>query len=123
MTIGPHQGKELELMLNGTKKRAAFGDIIPQNGHISEDIIPEDKFAPYVTDGTLIRFENEIGTDSGTLKHVCFTLPDEEWRAKTYLWLREQITLKTLEYEDSHDRIFGRLLGYTDKDIQHFLDK
>jgi hypothetical protein len=38
--IGPHEGKELELMLAGKKHLAAFGDIIP-----------EKKFPPYVENG------------------------------------------------------------------------
>ena len=123
MKIGPHEGKELELMLAGQKQLAAFGDIIPKHGSIPEYIIPEQKFAPYIKEGTFIRFENITDTNHGMLKHVCFTPPKEAWRAKTYLWLREQITLKTLKYEDAHDWIFGRLLGYSDQDIQLFLRK
>jgi hypothetical protein len=42
--IGPHEGQELELMLAGKKRLAAFGDIIPENGIINEQIIPEKNY-------------------------------------------------------------------------------
>lgn len=122
MTIGPHEGTELKRMLAGDKPLAAFGDIIPNDGSIPEEIIPERQFAPYVENGTILRFENVINLPNKKLMYVCFTLSNEEWRAKTYMWLREQISLKALKYDDAHDWVFGRLLGYSDKDIQHFLD-
>ncbi len=44
--IGPHEGEELELMLAGKKHLAIFHDAIPEDGYISEDIIPEQALAP-----------------------------------------------------------------------------
>lgn len=46
MMIGPHEGRELELMLVGQKCLAAFGDIVPENGIIAEHIIPEKNLNP-----------------------------------------------------------------------------
>ncbi|HMA16509.1 MAG TPA: hypothetical protein VKP12_17100, partial [Kiloniellaceae bacterium] len=50
--IGPHEGRELELMLAGTKPLAMFGDAV---GSAQE--VPEDDFAPYVAEGRIVRRE------------------------------------------------------------------
>jgi|GEM_PF-4142683 len=39
--VGPHEGRELELMLTRDKKLALFGDIVWKDGTIAETIIPE----------------------------------------------------------------------------------
>lgn len=58
--IGPHEGKELELMLQGIKRLAMFHDIVPAKGGISEEIIPERAFARYIEQGEIIRFSRDI---------------------------------------------------------------
>lgn len=121
MAIGPHQGKELELMLAGHKSLAAFGDIIPEDGIIDEIIIPEKAFAPYVQTGQVIRFEKIIiNRLNDPIKNVCFTLPNEEWRALAYLWIREQTYTKKMPDDAASDTMIGRLLGYSEADIAEF---
>lgn len=122
--IGPHQGKELELMLTGTKKLAMFHDYVPEDGSaIAEDIIPEATFAPYVESGTIIRIARDIeDTRTGRIvRYVCFTPPDEEWRAQTLLWLREAVFNGLFPPDDVVDIMTGRLLGYKEKDIAGFI--
>lgn len=124
--IGPHEGKELELMLAGKKHLAAFGDVLPDDGSkIHEQIIPEEKFAPYVKSGAIKRFEQRIFVQKRDyeLMHVCFTTPGNEWRAQTFLWLREMVHTDRIPYDDAIDVIIGRLLGYCEPDIQEFLSK
>ena len=123
MTIGPHEGRELELMLSGQKHLAAFGDIIPDKGDIPENIIPEKAFAPYVQSGQILRLENTVKrkSDFQKMRHVCFVLPEYEWKAHTYLWLRAQIHSGEITYETSHDIIFGKLLSYSQNDISEFI--
>lgn len=121
--IGPHEGKELSLMLEGKKPLAAFSDIIPDNGKIVEEIIPEALFQPYVTNGQINRHERQFETPMGTMKAVCFTLPNEDWRAKSYCFFREKIHKKEIEYTGTMDVIFGNLLGYSYDDIQDFINQ
>ena len=120
--IGPHEGKELELMLKGEKKLAAFGDSIPDEGEIAEEIIPENAFSPYVESGQIKRFERifRSAKHGHLIKNVCFTLPSEEWRAQTYLWLRESVHTDQMPYDNSIDVTIGRLLGYSEDDINEF---
>ncbi len=123
--IGPHEGKELELMLKGDKKLAAFGDVLSAGEEISEEIIPEQAFSPYVQSQQIKRFERifQPADSDNLIKNVCFTLPKEEWRADTYLWLRESVHTNQMPYDNSIDIIIGRLLGYSEEDIQEFVAK
>lgn len=120
--IGPHEGQELELMLAGKKRLAAFSDVIPEDGHISEIIIPEQKFKPYVDTGLIHRYsEDHLLTDGHILRHVCFTVLGEEWRARAYIFIRKKLHSKEVDYTDSIDRLIGFLLDYSKEDIEHFL--
>ncbi len=123
--IGPHEGRELDLMLTGKKFLAAFGDIVPPTGQIDEAIIPEQKFSPYVKNGALRRFEKQLF--SGRLRqpmlYVCFVIPGHEWRAETFFGLREMVHSGEWPADDATDIIIGRLLGYSQEDIDHFIHK
>jgi len=122
--IGPHEGKELELMLSGEKHLAAFGDIIPVDGEIHELIIPEKKFKPYVDSGEIIRYTEDHQTQNNqTMRYVCFTTPPEIWRAHAYIFIRKRLYSKEVDYTDSIDRLIGYLLGYHADDIEDFLNQ
>ena len=124
--IGPHEGKELELMLAGKKHLAYFGDAIPADGSpISEDIIPEQRFAPYVQNGTLKRFEQQFPwpEQKRTLQHVCFTTPGHEWRAELCFCLHKALFAHNMPVDAAFEFIVGRLLGYSDDDICEIVKK
>ena len=122
MTIGPHQGRELGLMLSGEKKLAVFGDIIPPDGDINETIIPEQAFAPHVFAEQVVRIEKIFpATDGKSYKSVCFTLPGEEWRAHFYNWYSERLFSEEHTYSVFDEFIIGELLGYKKEDIEHFI--
>jgi hypothetical protein len=120
--IGPHEGRELELMLKGRKPMAFFHDVLTEYG-ISEEIIPEKKFLPYLSAGKLIRLSADIGDiKSGKLiRCVCFAMPGEEWRARFLLWFKTEFFSRRMQYHPSHDVMIGKLLGYSDEDIQDFI--
>lgn len=52
--IGPHEGKELDLMLSGEKHLAAFVMIADEEP--DERIIPEQAFNKPVQNGQIIKF-------------------------------------------------------------------
>lgn len=121
--IGPHEGRELELMLTGVKKLASFTDVIPSNGIIAEEIIPEVAFAPYVQANKILRIAKEF-KNNGTnhvIRCVCFTLPGQEWRAHCLLWMKERL-FSGIKSDDADTVFEGRLLGYSEADIQSFLN-
>lgn len=121
--IGPHVGRELELMLAGEKKLAYFSDVVPENGGILEEIIPENAFAPHVAAGDIIRFAKDetCAKTSHLVRSVCFTLPGEEWRAAFAFWLQEERANGIYRGDNSDDVVFGRVLGYSLQEIHAFL--
>ncbi len=123
--IGPHEGKELDLMLSGAKKLAVFHDAIQENQRPPEAIIPEQTFAPYVDNGTFTRIEYLVRDAKNGLDilYVCFTPPDETWRAKAFLWIKEQTFNRKRQQDDADDITIGRLLGYSESDIADYTGK
>jgi hypothetical protein len=123
--IGPHEGKELELMLAGKKPLAAFYDELPTDGKISEEIIPEKAFHPYVLNGIIKRLSEDVTLfkDKSIVRVVCFCLPDEEWRARFLLWLKRETYSGRISHDSSHEYIIGGLLGYETADIEDFVKK
>lgn len=123
--IGPHEGKELELMLAGKKKLAIFHDALIDDRNIPEDIIPEKAFAPYVAKGAIKRLSQDTPVvKSGSIIHyVCFTLPGEEWRAEFFIWLKSKTLKGEIPNDHAHDVVIGKLLGYKDSDIEDYLSQ
>ncbi len=116
-----HTDRELELMLEGRKPLAMFYEelsCLPD-----EEIIPENMFAPYVTNGKFIRreividgsFSSKLGRET-QIKYVLFSQKEEEWRINAMILLKEQHE-KTLEWNETCERIESALLGYTEDEI------
>lgn len=116
--IGPHEGRELALMLAGTKPLAMFVDVVP-----SRFVFPDDDFEPYVAAGCLIKRDFLSQTSDGRhqVRHLFFALPGEEWR------ITEAYAVSVNEAEPGSEkaladiRRLGQLLGYSDHNIQRFL--
>ena len=122
--IGPHQGKELELMLAGEKHMAIFCDAIGKDGNISEEIIPEQAFAPHVESGKILRFCSEEYDPSHKIivRKVYFTTKGNEWRVQALAWMLEECIAKRRPFDDAYEYFVGRLLGYSEEDIQHYIE-
>lgn len=119
--IGPHEGKELELMLAGEKHLAVYHDVIRPGYEIPETVIPEDAFSSYVKKGTILRFSQEFSVQGSTIRYVCFTTPSQSWRAHAFLWIKQEGFLGTRPFDEAYEYFIGRLLGYEESDIAHFL--
>lgn len=119
--IGPHQGRELELMLKGKKHFALFHDAIPSNGLIPEDIIPEKTFAPYVSNGTMYRSSKDHNDGTHTIRYVCFTTSGHEWRAHAFFYFHEEAMSGRRPFDEAYEYFVGRLLGYAEDDIADYI--
>ncbi len=108
---GPHENKELELMLSGEKPVA---------------LLSYDKlinFKPYINKNQL----THVGNVKGFARHKLYiiTLPGQEWRGRQIINIFNIITkMSTFPYgKDSikyHIKL-GLLLGYSKEDIKHFI--
>lgn len=116
--VGPHELRELELMLAGTKPAAMFGEAIQ-----FRDILPEDDFAPHVAAGRIIKREYYwYDQKSGhSFVEIYYALPSEEWRIDALHELHLVAWHKLRSWTDDDDRATGHLLGYTDAEINDFL--
>ncbi len=111
-----HTGRELELMLSGRKPLAMF---YAESLELpSEEIVPEDAFAPYVQTGLILRKDIEL-TDTApsgittNLKYVFYALPGQEWRIQMMIVLKRALYASG-GWSEPCERIEGTLLGYTD---------
>lgn len=112
-------------MLAGEKKLAMFCDLLVPGVAIAEEIIPEKKFAPHVKAHRITRWEEIIYSAKveKNIKFVFFTLPDEEWRAHTIVWIKRETYAHRRPYDKTDDIVIGRLLGYSEEEIATFTNK
>ncbi|WP_033068948.1 hypothetical protein [Thalassospira australica] len=114
--IGPHNDRELELMLAGTKPMAMFSDAV----HVS-DYFPDADFASHVKSGRIIRVEEIIPRPPHEMRYLFFALPGEEWRIKEALVMCRNLCAGTVKDHDADSARMGELLGYSAEDIEAFL--
>jgi hypothetical protein len=121
--IGPHEGRELELMLAGKKPLALFYDTIPECG-----VIPEQEFAPHVKSGKVVMSERIFHSSEEdapeampSVRVVLYAPPNETWRIDKVLGLMEKALFHRGWPNDDDDVQLGRLLGYTEEEIGNYL--
>jgi hypothetical protein len=116
-----HTGRELRLMLAGEKPMSVFSKRHPSpSEEPNADVQP---FAKWVESGRLTRFEEIVfdGDDRTTgIAYAMYTLPDESWRAKAYVVLKRAGARSG--WGAGMERVEGLLLGYTDRQIDIYLD-
>ena len=116
---GPHEGRELELMLTGNKPLALFFDTIPECG-----VIPEQEFAPYVKSGKVViseRIFNSSEEAIPSVRVVFYAPPEEIWRIDQALGLMEKALFQRGRPNDDDDVQLGCLLGYSEEEIGQYL--
>ncbi|MFC3675438.1 hypothetical protein [Ferrovibrio xuzhouensis] len=116
--VGPHDDRELALMLAGRKPAAMFYDVVPA----SIDL-PEADFAPHVTAGRLVRREEiYAGRDGGrAMRYVYYVLPGEMQRLEQLHAINAAIYSGQRQATEADDIEIGRLLGYTEAEIAAYV--
>lgn len=119
--VGPHEGRELDLMLAGKKPMAYFSEFL-----FADFEWPDAEFDPYVKTGQIVKREFiEYSSYKGAQKEVrflYFALPSAAGRIEEAHRIR-MADLKTRDPVESKkaDIAFGRLLGYTEHEINTYL--
>lgn len=119
--IGPHEGRELELMLAGIKPLAMFNDDIPEDMEA-----PEISFDPYVSEGRFIKQEITLPilTSNGScLRYYFYVLPGEEWRLLRIIEIQRGFFEGGVQTTQELETEIGRLLGYDEADIETFIKR
>jgi len=119
--IGPHEGRELALMLAGTKPLAKFNDDLPP-----EMEPPELSFDPHVDAGRFIKGEIVLPfrrLPGGTLRYYFYALPGEAWRMARMIEIMRALFIDRVPTTPELETEMGRLLGYDEADIKVFVDR
>jgi hypothetical protein len=110
-----HNGRELGLMLRGTKPLAYFLNVVASEFDFS--IRYWRMFDRHVAAGRLIKrevFEVLFGLEH---RRLFYALPGHEWRIDAMLTLLNELAA----WSDGHERRFSELLGYESWQIDHWL--
>lgn len=115
---GSHNGRELQLMLSGSKPMASF---------VAEDVVPADlvgdaEFAPFVESGQIIKHVYRNSEFGFEMRSYC--LPTEEWRGKLHNLIYQLTWERKIDgvfNREDRERIEGFLLGYSKEDIEKHL--
>lgn len=119
--IGPHEGRELELMLAGKKPLAMFNDDWPEDMEP-----PEIFFDPYLAEGWFVKDERFVPSSAykdGHLRYYFYALPGEEWRIDRMIEIQRRFTEESLPTTPELETETGQLLGYDEADIQVFVNR
>lgn len=116
--IGPHEGRELELMLAGRKPLAMFYDAVPPTVDL-----PEADFAPHVAAGRIVMREEiyKSARTGNATRYLYYALPQEAWRIDA-LHSMQSGFYAGRPATDEDDTEIGRLLGYSETDIKAFIE-
>ena len=124
--IGPHEGRELQLMLDGKKRVAWFNEMEPV-----------DAFAKHVDDGELVRFvwhdytrnfyqaaKDHMPVTTPWPEPAFYYLPDEEPRMHKLIELIvEQLSQQEPGVSIKRERKIGTLLDYSPQSIDAFIEQ
>jgi hypothetical protein len=113
-----HSGRELGLMLRGTKPLAYFLDVVASEFDVN--IRYWRMFDRHVAAGRLIK--REVFTVFANRKHrrLFYALPGHEWRIDAMNALLNELRERKA-WSDGHERRFSELLGYESWQIDHWL--
>jgi hypothetical protein len=115
-----HTGRELALMLSGTKPMAMFYYV---DGETFEDIC-DQPFDKYVERGDLQQHDfsiDDAGRPDATIHYRVFTLPAEAWRANALQLLKR--VARSCKWSEGMERLEGSLLGYTEAQNDEFIER
>ena len=121
--VGPHEGRELELMLSGRKPLSMF--VEPVDSEF--EYFPEEEFDSLVANGKIVkRVSVEPITDpqgkESQIRRVLYARPQEAWRIDAVLLVQALYNSLSPGWRPDLERVIGLLLGYDRADIERYID-
>jgi hypothetical protein len=115
--VGPHEARELEMLLLGSKPMAMFSDEKAWGFDFGEA-----RFDKHVESGELVKVSEiaEPGKDGIALRQVYYARPEAAWRIPVIQALIRQPYPRDADEAAAVEEITGKLLGYSDQEIQAF---
>lgn len=119
--IGPHEGRELDLMLAGEKPAAMFSDVVP-----ASMTLPEAEFQPHVDAGRLVMKEDILRDKTKRFlpsRFVYYALPQEAWRIDVLRKINRLLFQDGYKTNEITEYMIGFLLGYSDEDVGVYISR
>ena len=122
--LGPHDNRELELMLAGKKHLSSFSF---EEG-IEREIFPERQFDSLVAEGFLVkdvRVEYWVSADGEeiSMRSVLYATASEAWRIPAMRMVQDIYHSMTPGWRPDLERVIGSLLGYGRSDVERFVER
>jgi hypothetical protein len=119
---GPHEGRELELMVSKAKPLAMFVEPLPAE----HEFFDEEKFDALVEQQALVkkvRIESVItpAGANGQVRRVLYAQASQAWRISAMLFIHDTYDSLGAGFRPDFERIIGRLLGYDPDHIERFI--
>jgi hypothetical protein len=121
--LGPHEGRELELMLAGKKHLSMFSFEVG----IEREIFPERQFDLHVAEGRFVkdvRIENFIleGIEN-SMQSILYATAREAWRVPAMRMIQDIYYSMGPGWRPDLERVIGSLLGYDRNDVELFIER
>ena len=122
--LGPHEGRELELMLAGKKCLSFFYFEVG----VEREIFPESQFDLQVAKGLLVkdeRVEEFVSPETGEMtsaRNILYAATHEAWRIPAMRMVEDIYQRMRPGWRPDLERMKGWLLGYDPQDVELFID-
>ena len=123
--LGPHEGRELELMLEGKKHLSFF---FLETG-IERSVFPEDEFDQHVANGFLVKdecIEEFISRETGKMtsaRNILYATTREAWRIPAMRMIQDIYHSLGPGWRPDLERVKGSLLGYDRNEVEQFIER
>lgn len=123
--LGPHEGRELALMLEGKKHLSYFFF----EAGIEREIFPEHEFDRLVASNFLAkdeRLEMIISPETGketSLRNILYATASEAWRIQAMRTVQDTYRRMGPGWRPDLERVIGSLLGYDPEDVEAFIER
>jgi hypothetical protein len=121
--VGPHEGRELDLMLVGKKHLAMFSFEID----IEREIFPEQKFDLHVAVGRFVKDIRTVEFVSGDaqirMHNILYATANEVWRISAMRMIQDIYYSMGPGWRPDLERVIGSLLGYERNDVELFIER
>ena len=122
--VGPHEGRELELMLEGKKHLSMF--LIEDT--VEYENYPDKQFDTFVSEGKFLKdvrvahYPSFGGTEI-TARNILYASTGEGWRIPAMRMIQDIYENMGPGWRPDLERAIGSLLGYDRNDVELFIER
>jgi hypothetical protein len=121
--VGPHDGRELELMLEGKKPLSMFS----ADDAVEYEDYPDKRFDALTSEGRFVK-EVRIGKlvlvngEEMRTRRILYATASEAWRIPAMLMIQDIYATLTPGRRPDLERAIGWLLGYDRSDVELYVE-